>query len=232
MTDEAYLRELARRVEDAHHRITGGSAFVQQAILAGEALIEVRQRVPRGRWEAWIDENTTISKVTANRYVRMATYRDVIGEAPSLVVAQRLLSERPATHGPGSGHPEELKEMARRMLRRKGATVAGVAREIGVSRPTIRDWGKSTRQLKADEQRRVAERAKRQAERRRSKRDATAKRVGGDVAEAYSAIRRATQAIERAHGSQEKPAIRRHLSTALHRAYAAEDEIVKALGLA
>jgi len=49
-----------------------GRAFVEHAIRVGQLLMEVKQRVGHGKYEAWVAENFPRSPRTARKYVRAA----------------------------------------------------------------------------------------------------------------------------------------------------------------
>jgi hypothetical protein len=67
------LEELKRRANVAHHRARGAMAtVVEQALEAGNALLEARDICPRGKWLAWLDEHFDGTARTAQRYLQAA----------------------------------------------------------------------------------------------------------------------------------------------------------------
>lgn len=67
------LAILAAEIRSAHTDITAGAfAMAERIVSAGTALREVKASVPHGRWERWLEENTSLSSRTARRYMRIA----------------------------------------------------------------------------------------------------------------------------------------------------------------
>lgn len=187
------LAETARR----EHRLAvqASVSMVEHAIRAGDALIAAKERVPKGQWGAWLEENFRASRETANGYARVALYQDRVRadlQNPTLRDALRY--------------------------------VRGLTRS---------DWVPyATRQrLERTAKRRAARRREATQALRRRERDAAMRRVGGSAADAYSMIRRTAQALDRASRDASTPEIRAALSGALTKLHAAEDEIVRALGV-
>jgi hypothetical protein len=89
-----------------------------------------------------------------------------------------------------------------------------------------------TRQRMADQTRRKAARRKEAANAlQQRQREMGAKRIGGSVADGYSLVRRAVQAVDRAHSESRDREVRAALSHAIGRLHEAEDQIVRAMGL-
>lgn len=76
----------------ARHREEG----LRAAILAGQRLIEVKEKVPKGEWLTWVGRNCTFSERTARDY--MDTARDAASvtpvTGPSFRKARRQLAEK------------------------------------------------------------------------------------------------------------------------------------------
>jgi len=60
---------------------------------------------------------------------------------------------------------------------------------------------------------------------------AKVKAIGGSVSDAYSSIRKSAQSVDRAYVDASDTEVRSSLSSALSLIHAAEDEIVRALGV-
>ena len=74
ITDSDWLPKLADEI-NAEHAAAEESArdAVSRAYRAGKLLVKAKQRVGHGNWLGWIDENLTLSKRTAQAYMRVAS---------------------------------------------------------------------------------------------------------------------------------------------------------------
>lgn len=64
---------LARRANEAHRQVVGSArTALEQALEAGRALLEAKQRCPHRGWKAWVADHFEGSLRTAQRYVRLA----------------------------------------------------------------------------------------------------------------------------------------------------------------
>src|SRR5271163_1747169 len=63
------LPELAARIR-AEHAAVGDA--MKHAIVAGELLIEAKEKVARGDWLMWLKDNCRLSERTAQTYMRIA----------------------------------------------------------------------------------------------------------------------------------------------------------------
>src|SRR6266498_1251367 len=67
------LADLAARINAAHESVAGAlKSGIEHAIVAGEALIEAKAKVPHGEWLAWLKANCTVSERSAQAYMRVA----------------------------------------------------------------------------------------------------------------------------------------------------------------
>jgi predicted transcriptional regulator len=220
------LAELAATANsEATLAFEAGTAMIQHAINAGEALLAAKRQVPRGQWEEWVADNFDRSKAVATQFMRVARHKRIVieGQATNFKGALRLLHRGDARDT--RIDPVEVAEMKR--LRKEGATYRAIADEIGVS------VSKVQRTLNPASERRRLEKARRQtiAGRRalnRQKRDAAAKKAGGAISEAYAHIRKALEACERARDEAKTLDAKRAVQDATNRLYNAEDAIVKA----
>jgi hypothetical protein len=81
VTDEVRsLDELALVANEAHTRASN----IDEAIRAGEALIEAKAQVERGRWLRWLTDNFMGSQRTATDYMRLAANRQRAADSSSL----------------------------------------------------------------------------------------------------------------------------------------------------
>jgi hypothetical protein len=222
------LDTLAETANREHELVLeAGTAMVAHAIKAGEALLKAKELVGHGGWEHWLVENIADKSLTTPRlYMRLARHRDqVLAAGPaSLNVAQKLL-----IGGADSRVDQDRKDDARR-LRKQGRTYQQIADELGCTRDSAYRWCNP----KAEERARRRHQMQSMAGRRalnRQKRERAVRKAGGALAEAYSLIRKTLEALEQAETETQKREQRAHISSAMHRLYNAEDEIVKAVGL-
>ena len=70
---ESGLAGLASQINDRHQlALNCANAAVDHARQAGEALIEAKGRVARGKWLTWLQDHTDISPRAAQKYMRLA----------------------------------------------------------------------------------------------------------------------------------------------------------------
>lgn len=241
--DEAIKAAVAQVAEQA------AEPWIVHAIRTGEALIEARKRIPQGGWYGWLKSETEIGPDAAGRYIRVATYQ---AELPPDVPRGRdevlaLLSGLPNAT-PLEMYSEEVKIEARR-LHSDGRSAEEIRRRLGggMSLTTIREWTDPdylARRREQERQRKNAAKARRRAHREmtkrarllleqqaeRERRDAAAKRVGGDIGEVYSLIRKLTATIDRTATGAVNKDHARALKSLNHRLFQVEDEIVRIIG--
>jgi len=87
------LEELAGRIRDAHRAaVTAGANALANALAAGDALLEARDRVSEG-WKRWVEVSCGFAYSTAKLYMRLARRR---GEIEAKLEAAPDLSVRGA----------------------------------------------------------------------------------------------------------------------------------------
>lgn len=232
------LDELARiiREEDAAANAAFNDALTH-AVRAGEALQQVRSVLPRGDWLRWLEENTPVSTVTARLYVRLARYHATLpDDVRNIEQARAYLTGAPPAN-PHTHAPDPLIEADIKELRSAGYTYPKIAETVGMSVSTVRkyvnpDYREQQIRYRVEARRKQRSAAKVFAEKEeRQRRDAAARKVGGDIAEAYSLVRKLTAAIDRAAATAVDPDHARALKAANHQAFRVEDEIVRILGV-
>lgn len=226
----ATLGELAATAEREHALVMqAGQSMVLHAIAAGEALLAAREQVPLGEWEAWVKANSGLGVGNANIYMRIARHQERVRESGVLSInaARRLLrkTEREQTH------PELAAEAKR--LKGEGVPQSEIADIIGVSREQVTYWVNpaSYRKRLASVQKAKRRRAQQRKALERQERDAAMRKAGGSVAESYSHLRRALQALERAIEQEDNKDARREMHEAMNRLHLGEDYLVKAVRL-
>ena len=232
VTTEPTLEELAATANKEHRLCERASLnLLLHAVRAGDALVQVRDRVPQGEFEAWIRDHFVATSRTARTYMRVSLYREEIEGAESLAEAWRRVQYLPWPWHPGRGQvlPVELRDEALR-LRKEGHTQSAVAEELGVHLNTVRRWERpdyfNERNRRAYRRRREAE-----LEDRRASRDRAVRKIGGSMAESYSRIRLALDSLQAAHDEATDREVKAACGAAMAKLHGAEDEIVKALGI-
>lgn len=214
-------------------------AWLKTACAIGEQLQAARNEVAEGGWRQWLSTNFDRSVDTANMYMRIARYSQVLPSGvQSLEGALALLAGLPrANHSkmPTAGrfvsiYPAELRQEAVR-LHAKGATIRAIADRLEVPRATVGNW------LNPERQRRANRRAKRRlnAARKalqREQRDQAARKLGGSISKSWALVHQLSRELERA-GQQDEDLERRKALTAAYRALIrVEEQIAAALGKA
>lgn len=225
---EPSLDELAAIANGAHEAsCIAGASLIQHAIRAGEALEQVRLRLPHGEWTAWLVENFSGSHDSANLYRRIAFHRELIERAgpTSLVGAKNLISRTHSDEGLVlTINARETRRQRARDLR-KTHTASEVAEIMGVSTAAVYQWtgdyAETNRRERA--RRRAALKAVRQREAEKGIR-----KVGGGLADAYALVRRAAKALEQASGEATDAEAKAAISDAMGSLYKSEDAIVRA----
>jgi Protein of unknown function (DUF3102) len=49
---------------------------VSHAVECGKALSQLKELLPHGDWDWWVEEQCALSRATANRYMRLASHSD------------------------------------------------------------------------------------------------------------------------------------------------------------
>lgn len=239
------LDQLAHAVRDEHRLVLehAGRA-VEHALRCGEALRAAHATLKvgeakDGRWGLWLSQNAPeLDKSTAYKYMRLAHYAQEVRSANPKYIkdAMRAIDHLPRVSPSGGSAGRWLNDDAKRQmlaLHREGDySLDELAEMFGVSTSTAWYWvsPKNEARRKKAAAKRKAQGARAMELLERSKRDEEINMRGGTIADGYSLLRRATQAIDRAHNSNKISAEQRvALSRALNSLYRAEDEIAEAV---
>lgn len=235
----AVANEEHRAVENAVSVVMAGvTEGVAHAIRAGEALLAARALVPDGQWEAWVSENIDYAVDTVKKYSRLAAYRSEVeqwmaeGGQGGILDAWRALRGLPAVaSSPGEREAWQRQEAIDR--HGEGESIEAIAKSLGTSWGVVKTWVdpayRAERQKAKTEQRRrrkAAAKALAQQER-----DQEIKKIGGNVADAYASVRKATASLDRAMREAVDADEREMVRLALSSAYKCEDQIVQSLRL-
>jgi transcriptional regulator with XRE-family HTH domain len=227
------LAEAANRDDEATRaHVAKGLAH---AARAGEALLQAKQQLKRGQFSPWLERNFSAGRTQAFLYMRIARNYDFLisSEVKSVSAAKRSLRYLTLPGEQTERFPDQpfdaLQEQAK-YLQAEGMSLAEVAAALGVSKTAVGRLLNPGRYRK-EQARRARARSREAAALRREERDRAVKGLGGSVAEAYSMLRKTAQVIARAEEESRASDVRAGLKAALARVYAAEDEIVRALGV-
>lgn len=239
LVTEQSLDALAATVNREHAAAErAAESALAHAIAAGEALIEAQRRVPDGQWVAWVQENVELSVGTSMTYMRVATYRSVLGAYMTVSDAKAALAGFPGRRNGGRYPPvrEEVLAVVRR-LRAAGQSAEAIAEWHGVSTSTIHRWLDPAAQAKGAaytrrylRRRQAAMAALRERDRERAIKVAVRK-AGAAMAELYAVTERYQDILAQAHRETTDTEARRELSLIGEDYRRMRDRVVRVLGV-
>lgn len=235
---ESTLDELAAVATREHEAACEATASaLEHWIAAGEALREVRDRLSWGEFGPWVDMNFQGMRGLAAACIRLAIHQDAIRSEGIQTVnrARMFIRGLPAPSAQSQMKQQEIGELAveANRLREQGLSYPEIALLLGAHSGTIWRWLHPERyklQLAKQRQARQEQKEKKEAVAQRT-RDRAVRKAGGAVAEAYSYLRKTSEALGRAEREASSQEVRAAARGALAYAYKAEDEIVQALGI-
>jgi predicted transcriptional regulator len=139
---EPTLKEIAVTINREHDlAVDAAYASLMHAVRAGELLLIVRDRTPRGQWEDWLNANCPEVLRVSKDYMRVAFYKASIPkEITSATGALIYLRGRPPRDRTGPlKHPPEVRDEALRLVA-DGRSTREVAGMLGIARSCIRRW--------------------------------------------------------------------------------------------
>ena len=111
-TTDLSLDGLATRINEAHRECESAArSAVDQAVRAGELLIEAKGKVGHGSWLQWMGDNCECSARTAQRYMTVARNRDLI--AKTTRVADLGVGSQAVAKADGNGQPVSINAATR-----------------------------------------------------------------------------------------------------------------------
>ena len=231
------LDALASTANHEHELCESAEATaLQHALRAGDALNAAHAEVGKRGWRTWVAEFFSGSDTTANRYMRLAHYRDRIpaGVVTLAGAEAALLGESPIR---SAGRHAEVSDEAREAVRHlaaKGLPKREIARRLGVSEYVVRYWldpdGARAAKNATRERLRRARQALRQQEREKEIRRAV-RAAGAALAEAYSMSARMSGVLTQAEQEATSEEARAALEDARAHYHKMSDAIVRALGV-
>jgi predicted transcriptional regulator len=236
--------ELTAKAREGHEGVLRASVdIIESAAYAGDALLQLKPRVPAGTWRQWIEDNLPITYASAHLYMRCAENRALIREQgwTRINEVKTGLGELIAPNHKGKGRtgrakPEWMKDLARSM-RNDGENCTAIARELGVSPAAVRCWvdpeyeALSRRKVAAINKRRIqGARLLREQERAAAIKRAVRK-AGAAEQELYAMAERMQDAMGQAHREATDPEKRQHYALAGQWYRRMRDEIVRGLGV-
>lgn len=243
--DQRTLEELAATINREHAQVQEAvKDAVRHAVIAGEALLQVREQFPGVGWTGWAAENVDLTDWTIKTYIRLARYKDIVLNTPeisTITQARSLIAGLPPavprlTGNDGLGYGPEIKAQAK-ALRSDGLTFEAIAETLGIGITAVRDWtqpgyqeARRSREERRKKRRRQERRALAETEREEAIKTAVRK-AGGAKAEAYAMAERFQDVIAQAHREAANREERQALSRAGEYHRKMRDEIVRALGV-
>ena len=87
VTDAELQQQLADRVQ--YHAAQARSARIHRlrvahAVECGQTLLRLKELVGRGHWAGWVQQRCGLSRMTANRYMRLAGQTDKLAPMMSI----------------------------------------------------------------------------------------------------------------------------------------------------
>jgi len=227
-----WLDDLAIVVEREHLAANAAvNAVLQHAILAGEGLLDAQAQLDEASFERWV-EARGIHYRTAQKYMRLASYKDELTELPefydlSMTRANLYLRGLPRRIGPNAEAREAMIAEIKRLHLAK-MPERQIARTLGVTRHTVRyhtdpNFARDKKRERA-QQIQQARSAERQRETERRLRE-----QGGSLPEGYYLIRRAYLQVKKASTETHNLEERRDLERALKSLNEAEGWIERAI---
>lgn len=228
--EQPSLDELAETIRREHDACRAAAkTTIEHAISAGEALLQVRERLtPTRQWMAWLEANFPKHRSSAYQYMRVATYRHLIPADYGIAAADKLTKGLPTIDGlPGRPRIDDARKADAQRLRSEGKGYKEIARALDASVSTVYSWFNDGTKSQRDKR---AREALRKEEKQRAVKRAVAKE-GGALAEAYSLAERLDDVLGQAHREAKEPAARKELARAHEFHRAMRDSIVRGLGV-
>jgi hypothetical protein len=82
---------------------------VRHAVECGKALLELKELLGRGGWSQWVEQQCAVNRMTANRYMRLASRSDLLTPYMSIreaYIAAGVITLKPT--GSKLGTPAEV----------------------------------------------------------------------------------------------------------------------------
>ena len=180
--------------------LAAASEAVRHWIGAGEYLLQAREQVGRG-WDRWVQDNCDFSLTMAYKAMRLATYKDQLGDDDRRTLAAALdrLRFLPPLGEPFKDRPQ-LNSPSMKLLRRRR------------------------------ERARTRARAAREALRKQEQAEAI-RRHGGDLWDGYTRLRAALTALDNGWRREQNREAKAMIAAAMAKLHAAEDELAEAVRL-
>lgn len=225
------LDELAATVNTEHAAAcqTGWESLMH-GIAAGEALLEARESVPRGRWEQWVKENCDFAPARASDYMRIASHKDAlladVGVASMKTAFASLIANRLTTQTRFT--LSECREI-QRYGKRHGVRAAAEHFDISYGRA----WRYAKGQLPLPKAEVKMRRAQAHVERSRAAEAQKVKRAlrkkGAGASELYAMAEKMQDVLARAHAEEQDARSREAYARAGEHYRKMRDEIVRAV---
>lgn len=198
---------------------------VRHALSAGSVLGKARlQFTTESDWSDWCRATLPFSLTTANVYVRLDHYRDLLDNAQSVQHARRMIAGMPPFRP--SGPPRQIDIVEAQKLRAAGLKYREIAAIMGFHESAV--WKHLNRSAHDAHLQRAADRN----HRRRAESVARAAKHAG-ISEMWAALHRLGEQMDAfARGTGATPELRAAVEDALSDHYRCRDKISRVLGAA
>jgi Protein of unknown function (DUF3102) len=95
LTDEIRKQALGARSDGLH------PVRVRHAVRCGKALAKLKKLLDHGDWSRWVEERCAVNRMTANRYIRLASRADLL--TPDMTIREAYIAVGVITPKPQSG---------------------------------------------------------------------------------------------------------------------------------
>lgn len=193
---------------------------VEYAILAGLALRELRSSITKTEWNLFLKESG-IGYNKANTYIRLSNHPEIVRDVTGgVTAAARLLARTGASRA--YRHDESVRRDAADLYK-QGQSPHQISQELGVTASTVSRWVDPSDDRTKKAWARLKNKKRSELLLRLEENKKIIKKNGGDLAIAYSHIRKAIEAIERV----DKISYQR-VNHITHQLYDVEDAVVRA----
>ena len=84
LTDQIRMHAVGARSKTLH------PVRLSHAVACGQALSQLKELLPHGHWDRWVEDQCALSRATANRYMRLASRTDRL--APQMTLREAYIA--------------------------------------------------------------------------------------------------------------------------------------------
>ena len=205
---------------------------VSSAVTVGGILCTAQEQIPEKSWSEWLGEHFPYTAHTARKWMRLYHYRDLLDDDITRIDdAANILKGLPRRD---QSSVSSIDARLITSLKGEGLSNAAIARHVGVASLRVRqvlDPKGYAEYRRRDNRRRRDARAAHQRELHARTIKRLIRSASKELSEAYSLLRKQTEALDRAIEASDDVTVRSHLRKARDLSVRAEREIIKGLEL-